>query len=385
MADRLALAKDALRRLAEAAAEINRPVQYMEVCGTHTMAAFRTGLHSLLPPNVRLLSGPGCPVCVTAQSDIDLLVELAMDHDITVCSYGDMLRVPGRRGSLEQARGQGADVRVVYSSLDAVRLAERTPRRQVVFAAVGFETTAPATAAAVLEAERRKLDNFSCLTSHKRILPAMLALLEAGDVELDGFLCPGHVSVILGADAYRPIVQRFLLPCVVGGFEDLLMADAVAQLAELTRDGRAALVNQYPQVVSAHGNRVARQLLDHAFEISSARWRGLGEIPDSGLILRSAYASFDAARRFVLRPSDDAEPVGCRCGEVIRGLIKPCDCPLFASGCTPVHPIGPCMVSSEGTCQAWFKYARGHARSGESERTARLGPSIAPAPMGGGR
>lgn len=366
MIDRLHRAKAALARVADAAAVIDRRVTYMEVCGTHTMAAFRTGLHGLLPDSVTLLSGPGCPVCVTAQGDIDQLIGLAMDRDVTICSYGDMLRVPGRRGSLEQARGRGADVRVVYSSLDAVKLAQREPTRQVVFAAVGFETTAPATAAAVLEAERLHLDNFACLTSHKRILPAMLALLESGDIALDGFLCPGHVSVVIGSEAYRPIVERFGLPCVIGGFEDLLMAEAIADLTELTRDGRAALVNRYPQVVTAGGNRAAQQLLDHAFEVGDARWRGLGEIPDSAMVLRSAYERFDAVKRFGLSAADDAEPAGCRCGEVIRGLVTPAECRLFGSACTPVQPIGPCMVSSEGTCQAWFKYARG----GE-QRTAR--------------
>ena len=366
-------AGEALERLRIAAGAIGRSATFMEVCGTHTMSAFRTGLRSLMPDNVRLLSGPGCPVCVTAQGDIDQLIELADSGDVTVCTYGDMLRVPGRRGSLEAARSRGADVRALYSIREAVALAAADPSRQVVFAAVGFETTAPATAAAVLEARRRDLDNFSVLASHKLVVPAMAALLDSGEVNLDGFLCPGHVSVIIGADAFRPIVEDYGLPCVVAGFEAGLMAAALAELAEAVVAGRPRLVNHYPVAVTSAGNEVAQTLIDRVFARADVRWRGLGLIAQSGLVLRPDFHSFDAPRRFGLVTPPDEEPAGCRCGEVLTGRVTPPECALFGAGCTPVHPVGPCMVSSEGTCQAYYKYAArgpgemgGRARSGDA-------------------
>lgn len=343
-----------------AVAADGRMLQFMEVCGTHTVAAFRTGLHSLMPPNVRLISGPGCPVCVTSQGDIDQLIELAHRPDLTLCSYGDMLRVTGsNRRSLETARASGADVRIVYSSMDAVELATRHPDRQVVFAGVGFETTAPATAAAVEEAARRKLANFCVYTSHKLILPAMHALCSSGDVNVDGFLCPGHVSVIIGANAFRPIVAKYHLPCVVVGFEDTQIGVGIAELARLANAKEARLVNLYPQAVTGWGNRHAQNLLSAVFSPVDATWRGLGTLPSSGLELRYSYREFDARLRYKLEVLDVPEPKGCRCGDVITARCTPIDCKLFGTACTPISPIGPCMVSSEGTCQAWFKYARG--------------------------
>ena len=358
MTNRLEDVRFAIDRLHEAAMDIDRQVTFMEVCGTHTMSAFRSGLHSLMPENVTLLSGPGCPVCVTAQSDIDQLIALSIDHDVTICTYGDMMRVPGSRGSLESARVHGADVRVVYSTMDAVKLAEREPQRQVVFAAVGFETTAPASAAAVMAAERKQLDNFSVLASHKRVLPAMTALLDGGEVNLDGFLCPGHVSIIIGSEVYRPLIDRYRMPCVIGGFEEELMASALAALIEMVRDGQADLINQYPEAVKPGGNPVALKMLSEVFEPAAVRWRGIGSIPESGLVLRRWYAAYDAALKFGLTQPEDHEPPGCLCGQVITGTATPRDCKLFGTACTPIHPIGPCMVSSEGTCQAWFKYNR---------------------------
>jgi hydrogenase expression/formation protein HypD len=330
----------------------------MEVCGTHTMSAFRSGLHSLLPVNVRLLSGPGCPVCVTSQGDIDLMLALARQPGATLCTYGDMLRVPGEGGSLEAARARGADIRVIYSTLDAVELARTLPERQVILGAVGFETTAPATGAAVLAAQKRGLKNFSVFASHKRVLPAMLALLQSGDVHVDGFLCPGHVSAIIGAEVYRPICEQYRLPCVIGGFEDAGMLSAVTRLVELVRDGRAELVNEYRDAVSADGNPTALQLLDRVFEAATVPWRALGSIAESGLALREEFSQFDARRVFNLSAAVDREIPGCLCGKVITGAVTPHQCKLFGKACTPINPIGPCMVSSEGTCQAYFKYAR---------------------------
>jgi len=337
---------------------MDRRVTFMEVCGTHTMSAFRSGLHSLMPENVTLLSGPGCPVCVTAQGDIDLMIELAANHDVTLCTYGDMLRVPGAEGSLEKVRSRGADVRVVYSTLDAVKLAQAQPRLNVVFAAVGFETTAPATATAVLRARQLGLENFTVLPSHKRVIPAMTGLLDSGKVNLDGFLCPGHVSVIIGAEVYRPIVAQYGQPCVITGFEELHMIAGLARLVELAAGNEVQLVNEYTEAVTDGGNAVALRVLDEVFEPADARWRGLGVIPQSGHMLRAKYRAFDAQQRFGLQTPADHEPPGCLCGQVITGLVTPHDCTLFGAVCTPINPIGPCMVSSEGTCQAWFKYQR---------------------------
>jgi hydrogenase expression/formation protein HypD len=348
---------ESLDRLNRAARALSRPVAFMEVCGTHTVNAFRCGLHGLMPENVTLLSGPGCPVCVTAQGDIDMLIELALRGEITLCTYGDMMRVTGASGTLEQARTRGADVRVVYSSMDAVKLAAARPDRQVVFAAVGFETTSPGTAAAVLDAQRLALDNFTVLASHKLVVPAMRALLDGGLVKVHGFLCPGHVSVIIGSEAFRPVVA-YGLPCVIAGFDARQIAEALARLAELVRDGQANLENLYSEAVSAEGNRVALEMIARVFQPADVRWRGLGVIAASGLVLRREYDRFNAQVRCQLRAPDSPEPAGCRCGEVITGRCRPSDCPLFARDCTPTHPIGPCMVSSEGPCQAWFKYRR---------------------------
>jgi len=337
-------------------AALGRRVQLMEVCGTHTTSIFRAGIRALLPASLRLVSGPGCPVCVTSQADVELAIELAARPGVILATYGDMLRVPGRSGSLESRRAAGADVRVVASAAGALRIARANPDREVVFHAVGFETTAPATAVVVQRAEREGLTNFSALVSHKRIVPVMRVLLEAGDVPIDGFLCPGHVSVIIGAEAYRPIVERFGKPCVVAGFEAPQILLGLVRLLRQIERGEARLENVYESAARAEGNPVARALLADVFALTSARWRGLGELPDSGLGLAPRYARFDATQRFGLRAGAEQPHPSCRCGEVIQGRIDPCDCPLFGAGCSPLNPLGPCMVSSEGTCAAWFKY-----------------------------
>jgi hydrogenase expression/formation protein HypD len=348
-----------LHRFHKAAREIDHHVKFMEVCGTHTMSAFRCGLHSLMPENVTLLSGPGCPVCVTSQSDIDLFINTALEDNVILCTYGDMLRVPGRQGSLERIRSQGRDIRVVYSALDSLKIAHQYPEKEIVFAAVGFETTTPPTAVAILEAEKQEIPNFSVLVSHKRIIPAMKALLESGDVHVDGFLCPGHVSVIIGSDAYRPIVEDYQRRCVISGFEDMLMVDSLTLLVEQVRDGVIALENLYPQAVSRQGNLTAQGVIDQVFEPAENTWRGVGTLPESGLALKASYRRFDARWKLGLATPDSKEHPGCRCGDVITARCEPPDCKLFGRVCTPVNPLGPCMVSSEGTCQAWFKYNRG--------------------------
>jgi hydrogenase expression/formation protein HypD len=351
-------AAEALERLRVASSKLTRPVAFMEVCGTHTVSAFRTGLHGLLPENVRLLSGPGCPVCVTAQSDIDRMIHLASIPGVTLCTYGDMLRVTGSGGSLQLARAGGADVRVVYSALDAVDLADAEPNRQVVFAAVGFETTTPATAVAVIEAARREVANFSVFASHKLIMPAMHALLGSGDLKVEGFVLPGHVAVITGSRIFAPVVEQYGLPSVISGFEGEQIAAALAVLTEMVVESRVELVNLYPQAVDESGNASAMSVIEEVFEPTRQTWRGLATLDASGLALRKPYQRFDAARRFKLPVFEDREPKGCRCGDVITGRCTPAECKLFVKACTPVNPIGPCMVSSEGTCAAWFKYGR---------------------------
>ncbi len=336
-----------------------RRIQLMEVCGTHTVSVFRNGLRALLPEPLRLVSGPGCPVCVTAQRHIDAAIELAARDGVLLATYGDMMRVPGRSGSLERLRAQGAQVRVVNSARSALDLARANPERPVVFLGVGFETTAPATAATVLEAAREQITNFSVLMCHKLVVPAMQALLSAGNVPLDGFLAPGHVSVIIGAGAYRPIVEQHRRPVVVAGFEPAQIMQALLHLVRQVVEGRAEVENVYSGVVSAAGNRVALQLLARVFVVADAPWRELGVIPQSGLELAPAYRRFDALERFGVELGEDEEHPLCRCGAVITGQVEPRDCPAFARQCTPLSPIGPCMVSSEGTCAAWYKYNRG--------------------------
>jgi len=333
-------------------------VRLMEVCGTHTVSLFRSGVKSQLPSNMRMISGPGCPVCVTSQGYIDAVCELAGRSDVTICTYGDMIRVPGRLGSLEQMRADGADVRVVYSVRDALRLAAGDRDRKYVFLAVGFETTAPSTAAAVLEAGRIGLDNFFVLMGHKLVIPAMSALLSAGDVPIDGFLCPGHVSVVIGERAYRPIAADYGKPCVIAGFEPGQMLDGILHLVHQVSNKQARVENVYQVAVTERGNEVARNMLEQVFEPAPTIWRALGSIPASGLELREPYKRFDGLTHFELTVGPDYDPPGCRCGQVIQGKVEPADCALFGVECTPVKPVGPCMVSSEGTCAAWYKYGR---------------------------
>lgn len=346
-----------IKQIEETAGQLG-DVQLMEICGTHTVSLFRTGVKSLLPANVHLISGPGCPVCVTSQGYIDAACELAGRPGMTICTYGDMVRVPGRVGSLEHLRARGAQVVVVYSPRDAVRYAASHPDREVVFLGVGFETTAPATAAAVLEAQREGLKNFSVLTAHKLVMPAMLAMLATGEMRVNGFLCPGHVSIVTGSEVYHPIVQVYARPCVVAGFEPEQLLRGILQLLRQLTQGRAEVENVYGVAVTPDGNPSAQRILEQVFEPADAVWRAMGTIPLSGLELRAAWSDFDARRRFGVIFGKDYDPPGCRCGEVIQGKTQPIECPLFARTCTPATPVGPCMVSSEGTCAAWYKYGR---------------------------
>ncbi len=347
-------AADTLRRLAEALeAEAPAGLTFMEVCGTHTMAVARYGLRQLLPPGVRLVSGPGCPVCVTAMADLDRVAALARLPHVTLVTFGDLVRVPASHTTLAAERAAGADVRVVYSARDAVEIAAREPAREVVFAGIGFETTAPTTAAALLEARGRGLANFSLLSLHKTMPAALKALLDLGETPVGGFLLPGHVSVITGTGCYEFLPRDYGVAGVVAGFEP---HDVLEALLMLVRQPAPAVTIEYTRAVRPEGNLVAQRLLEQVFEPCDSDWRGLGVIPRSGLAIREEFAAHDAARRFAVDPGPALEPAGCRCGEVLRGVTDPAACALFGGRCTPEDPVGACMVSSEGACAARYRY-----------------------------
>ncbi|MDR2161939.1 MAG: hydrogenase formation protein HypD [Desulfovibrio sp.] len=343
---------DRLRR------DLDRPLRFMEVCGTHTVAIFRSGLRSLLPKEIVHLSGPGCPVCVTHDREIAACLALAGREGTLLATFGDLMRVPGPGGaSLKTAKAQGAEVEVVYSPLDALRLARQRPDRAVIFLGVGFETTAPAVAAAVIMARGEGLRNFSVLSLHKLVPPALETLLADGAPDIDAFLLPGHVSTILGLAPYRFLAERHGKPGVVGGFEPADILQALLLLLDMLRTGKTAVRNQYTRAVAPEGNPRAREILFSVFEPADALWRGLGEIPASGLVLREQYGDLDARRLFDLELPPGAGIPGCRCGDVLRGRLSPPGCPLFGSVCTPSAPVGPCMVSAEGGCAAFFTYS----------------------------
>lgn len=336
-------------------------VRIMEVCGTHTMAIARAGIKSMLPENVQLLSGPGCPVCVTPARVIDAVLELAMRPDVIITSYGDMLRVPGtvRGDSLQRRRALGARVEIVYSPMDALELAKSDPDRQVVFLGVGFETTAPGTAAAILSARDENVGNFSVFSMLKLVEPALRALLASEDFAIDGFLCPGHVGTIIGEEGFRYLPEEFSMPAVIAGFEPEELLRAIYRLLCQIAHKSPRVENEYKRAVSPKGNVLAQKILADCFVPSRELWRGLGEIDASGLALREELSRFDAVRRFGLEISGeggDGAQAGCRCGQVITGQLPPTGCPLFGKVCTPEDPVGPCMVSSEGACAAAYKY-----------------------------
>ena len=333
-------------------------VKLMEVCGTHTMSIARAGIKRMLPGGVELLSGPGCPVCVTPGEVMDAALELASAPGITVAAYGDMLRVPGtvRGDNLARRRAAGGSVEMVYSPMDALDMAEAEPGREFVFLGVGFETTAPGTAAAVLEAERRGLKNFSVFSMLKRVEPALRALIASEGFAVDAFICPGHVAVITGADGFAFLPREYGLPAAVAGFEpeDILLA--IYDLLDMLARGSPRLVNDYPRAVSAKGNGLAREMIARVLAPRRDIWRGLGEIDSSGLGLAAQYADYDAEKRFGIEIKPASGKSACRCGDVITGRICPQDCPMFEQACTPEDPLGPCMVSSEGACAAAYKY-----------------------------
>ncbi|MHC4618022.1 MAG: hydrogenase formation protein HypD [Planctomycetota bacterium] len=341
----------------EACEALGRQINIMEVCGTHTVAIFRNGIRSTLPGGLKLLSGPGCPVCVTDQSYIDIVLQLAERDDVLIATYGDMIRVPGKAGSLETKQA-GANVKVVLSSDDALQLARDNPAKKVVFVAVGFETTAPATAVVVRQAVQEGVENFFVLSGHKLVVPAMRALLSEKNHNIHAFLCPGHVSAIIGYGAFAEIVEQFGRPCVVAGFEPMQIIEGLGEICRQLAAGKAELKSIYAAVVTERGNTTAQNVIAECFEAADGYWRGLGKIEKSTLKLKDKYSRFDALRRFEIAEVPAEDTSGCRCGEVLCGLIEPWECSLFEKSCTPEGPVGPCMVSSEGACAAWYKYGR---------------------------
>jgi hydrogenase expression/formation protein HypD len=354
-----ALARSLLARIESRSSQ---PVRLMEFCGGHTHAIMRYGLRSLLPPTLDLRSGPGCPVCVTSNADLDQAIALASVPGLILTTFGDMMRVPGSRQSLQDAKAAGADIRPVYSTRDALEIARRAaaeePVRPVVFLGVGFETTAPTIAAAILQARAEGLANFSVLSLHKLTPPATRAILDAGEVALDGVIGPGHVTTIIGSQAWEFLPADYGVPVAVAGFEALDILRAVVDLVQMVEDGQPAVANSYARSVTPQGNPAARAVLEQVFEVGAADWRGLGMVPESGLQLQAEFADFDAGRRYDVDPGPVREHRGCLCGDVLRGTIRPPECPLFGKACTPVRPIGPCMVSAEGACAAYYQFGQ---------------------------
>ncbi len=335
-----------------------RPMHLMEICGTHTVSIARSGLKQLLPPDVKLISGPGCPVCVTPPEAIDQIVSLSLEPNVTVCTYGDMLRVPGSRPetSLLKAKAKGARVEMVFSPMDAVRIAETEPDRKIVFIGVGFETTAPGTLAAVKAAAEKDLPNFSVYLLLKRTPPAVRALLRDPGAQIDGFLCPGHVAVVVGEAGFRFLPEEYRLPAVISGFEPADIWLSLKELQRQVRENDPRLVNTYSRVVKPEGNELALRLMEEMTDPADALWRGLGLIKGSGFALKSAYQRFDASLRYSLPLPESSAPTACRCGDILCGKLEPEGCPFFGGACTPERPLGPCMVSSEGSCAAAYAY-----------------------------
>jgi hydrogenase expression/formation protein HypD len=346
----------ARRLIAEIHNLAHRPLAFMEFCGGHTHAIMQHGIRQLMPENVRLLSGPGCPVCVTSQRDIDYAIALSQLPDVVIATFGDMVRVPGTSFTLQEAAAAGSHVRILYSPLDAVRYAQEHPEKQVIFLGVGFETTAPGVAASILQARALALSNYTIFSMHKYTPPGMHAILNAGEVRLHGIIGPGHVSAIIGLDGWQFLPEQYAMPVVVAGFEPVDILLALRNLVELAISGQARALNAYNRSVVPQGNPAALKIMNQVFETTDADWRGFGFIPQSGMGIRPEFQEYDAAVRFALPDVPSREPPGCRCGDVLRGVIEPPACPLYGKACTPQRPKGPCMVSDEGACSAYYLY-----------------------------
>jgi hydrogenase expression/formation protein HypD len=347
------LAKKLVNRIKQLS---TRPTRLMEFCGGHTVSIMRSGLRQLLPPTVEMLSGPGCPVCVTANADIDKAIALASLPDVITTTFGDMMKVPGSYSSLQQARAVEADIRIVYSTQDALQIAKDNPAQSVIFIGIGFETTAPTIAASILQAETEGIKNYYVLCLSKLCPPIMKALLDLGELKLDGIVCPGHVSTIIGSHPYEFIPRDYGVACVVSGFEPLDILLSVEMLVEQIESGKPTVDIAYRRGVKPEGNKTALELMDRVFEVGSADWRGIGVVPNSGLKIRNKFERFDAEQAFSITLEPVLEAKGCICGDILRGVKTPIDCKLFRKTCTPEHPVGPCMVSSEGSCAAYHQY-----------------------------
>lgn len=332
-----------------------RPVRFMEVCGGHTMAIQKFGIPSLLPENITLLSGPGCPVCVTDRKYIDTAIAFARLDDVIITTYGDLIRVPGSSSSLDEEKAMGRDVRIVYSILDALDIAAENPDKKVIFLGVGFETTTPSSAAGILNAEKRGLKNFFLYSSHKVMPPAMNALIDEG-VQIDGYIAPGHVSTITGTSIYNDIPKKYKLGCVIAGFEPVDLLQTIYMLVRQVEEQSPRVEIQYKRAVVIEGNRKAQKLVEDVFEACDDWWRGLGILPLSGLTLRSKFEHMDALKSMPVKVEKTREDKGCICGQILKGLNTPADCKLFGRVCTPNNPVGACMVSNEGACHAWYRY-----------------------------
>jgi hydrogenase expression/formation protein HypD len=350
------LARELMAEIRREAKSLER-VTLMEVCGTHTLSIFRYGIRDLLPRNIRLLSGPGCPVCVTPNAYLDLAIAHGRRPGVILATFGDMMRVPGTESSLEKEKAGGRNIRVVYSTMDALNMAANHSSDLVIFLGVGFETTAPTVAASILEAQRRGLENYKVLSAHKLVIPAMEMLVNTPELSLDGFICPPHVSAIIGTHPYEPLVKSHSLPCVITGFEPLDILQGILMLVRQVRSHAPGVEIQYRRVVTPDGNAEALSVMESVFERCDSEWRGLGLIPLSGLRIREAYAAFDMTRCLPMQVAPSPNDKGCRCGDVLRGIITPVECPLFRKACTPEYPVGACMVSNEGTCAAYYKYS----------------------------
>jgi len=337
---------------------ISEPINIMNVCGTHTVNFFKFGLNTLIPENIKVISGPGCPVCVSEEDFIDKAVAYSELKDIIIVSFGDLLKVRGTTSSLKDKRSQGKDIRVVYSSLDTLEIAINNPKKRVLFLGVGFETTAPTIGLTIKEAKKRKIKNLFFLLSLKRIPPVMEYLLNDKEIKIQGFLCPGHVSTIIGTKPYEEIVERYKLPCCVAGFEPLDILEAIYILLREILEKKPSVYNQYQRVVKKMGNPKALRIINEIFKIGPSCWRGMGKVENSGFILKDRYIDFDIERIIPLRLKKEHKKNLCLCGEVLKGKVEPLQCPLYAKVCSPLNPYGPCMVSQEGACYAYYRYQR---------------------------
>lgn len=337
----------------------DQPIKLMEVCGGHTHSIFKYGLEEILPDTIEFIHGPGCPVCVMPRGRLDDAIAIAQYPHVIFTTFGDAIRVPGSKTSLLQAKAQGADIRMVYSPLDSLQIARENPEKEVVFFAIGFETTSPSTALTLLQAQAEKLQNFSLFCNHVLVIPALKALLDNPDLQLDGFIGPGHVSMVIGTEPYQFIAEQYHKPLVVSGFEPLDVLQSIGMILQQMVEGRTEVENQYNRLVQPQGNRVALDAIGKVFAVRETfEWRGLGDIPDSGLKIRPEFAQFDAEVKFTLPNLKVADHKACQCGEILKGVLKPWQCKVFGTACTPENPIGTCMVSSEGACAAYYKYGR---------------------------